>query len=158
MPVCSRFTCILKALYARLASLKIPAILLAVILALKFLAPPIVAHVLTQAQVLEARLLASGHRQFVAAGYRKTRDLAALNSGAHGVPEVDARNYMHVQQIEVSAGRITATMKQTGVMPALRGMTLTLTPEIGAEGIVDWHCTTDAAPEYRWGICAGVEE
>src|SRR5699024_7227854 len=113
--------------------------------------PPIVAHVLTQSQVLEVRLLAAGHRQFVAAGYRKTRDLAALNSGAPGLPEVDARNYTHVRQIEVSAGRSTAAMTQTGVTAGPRGPALAADAGTRRRGLARWDLLTAGAAAFRRG-------
>lgn len=104
-----------------------------------------------RSQMTEAMNLASGLKTAVAEiANQSTIDDA--DSGSNGIAAAADVTGKYVNDVDVEDGIITATMKSTGVLTALQGATLTLTPTEN-NGSISWACESDADDKYLPQAC-----
>lgn len=126
-------------------------IVVAIIGILAAVALPAYQDYTARAQVSESFSLASGLKLQVADVYADQGALAAIASGADGIPAAADVTGKYTTQVAVAAGVITATVG--GDASALvAGKTVTLTPTVNA-GSIEWACTSNADAKFLPAAC-----
>jgi len=132
-------------------------IVIAIIGILAAIAIPAYQDYIARSQMTEALNLASGQKTAVAETYGQTGQWTGISSGSNGIPaETDIKgNY--VNKVNVTDGKITATMQGAGkVSKGITSKSLVLSPT-DATGSVTWSCTsTDIAQKYLPKTCVGI--
>lgn len=114
-------------------------IVVAIIGILAAIAIPAYQDYIARSQVTEAANLASGLKATVADIYSNEGDFKTAKSGKSGLPLAADVTGNYVAKVAVAGGKITATMKSSGVSEGIRGKTFVLSPITGA-GSIRWDC------------------
>ncbi len=126
-------------------------IVVAIIGILAAIALPAYQDYTARAQMSEAVNLAGGLKTQVADIHADSA-LANANSNTNGLPAAAAVTGKYVNDVDVLAGTITATMKAAGVQSSVVSATLVLTPTDNG-GSLSWVCTSSLTPNLVPAAC-----
>ena len=119
-------------------------IVVAIIGILAAIAIPAYQDYIARSQMSEAMNLAGGQKGAVTEYYSNEGSMPADNTAA-GIAAAGSINGKYVDNVNVSGGVITATIKSTGVSEGIKSKTLTLSP-VTTAGAVQWNCKMGATP------------
>ena len=130
-------------------------IVIAIIGILAAIAIPAYQDYIARSQMTEALNLASGQKTAVAETYGQIGTWAGIESEEFGIPLETTISGKYVKQVEVAAGKITATMQASGVSKGITSGNLVLSPT-DTGGSIDWSCTSaDINQKYLPKSCVG---
>ncbi|HHM04952.1 MAG TPA: prepilin-type N-terminal cleavage/methylation domain-containing protein [Gammaproteobacteria bacterium] len=118
-------------------------IVVAIIGILAAIAIPAYQDYTARAQVSEGITLAEGLKSTIAEVYADSGTFTGVSSGSKGLPAATDVKGNYVSQVAVADGKITVTMKSSGVASVVAGKTFTLSPTAGT-GSVTWTCAKDS--------------
>jgi len=130
-------------------------IVVAIIGILAAIAIPAYQDYIARSQMTEAMSLASGLKTNVTETYTQVGAFTDIASGSFGIPAAADVSGSYVDNVEVAAGIITATMKASGISAGIQGATLVLTPADNG-GTIGWTCSSSAAQKYVPKACTGT--
>lgn len=123
-------------------------IVVAIIGILAAIALPAYQDYTARSQMSEAMTLASGAKGSVTEFYSDRGDWPTGNESA-GLADATDITGKYVDEVEVSDGVITATMKTSGVAAGISGAELILSP-ITHSGSIEWKCKRDSGTEAKY--------
>lgn len=126
-------------------------IVIAIIGILAAIALPAYQDYIARSQMTEAFNLAGGQKGAVVESRANNGAWPGTNTSA-GIGAASTISGKYVAQVQVAAGKVTATMKASGVATQIKGATLTLSPT-EKDGAYEWSCKASVAGKYLPASC-----